>query len=431
MEPDRIVITGARQHNLKNVTVEIPKKKLVVVTGVSGSGKSSLAFDTLYAEGQRRYIESLSAYARQFLGQMEKPLYDSIKGLAPTISIEQKTASTNPRSTVGTVTELHDYLRVLWARVGRLTCWSCGRAVSQQSAQQIVHEVMGLAEGTKFLVLAPLVKERKGEHRDVLEQVRKAGFARVRVDGIVLPLDEEIRLDKKKKHSIDAVVDRLVAKPGIAQRLTDSVETALRHGQGIVVVAAEGAPEMVLSEHRACHHCGISFPEPTPQLFSFNSPQGMCPECSGLGTRMEMDPALVVPNPELSVNEGAVKPLGAVGEATTWGSDIVRAVARERGIDLNRPWRTLPEAHRQVILFGTGDERVAVKYHGSMGTGAFRMRYEGAINSMMRRMRETKSEDMRQYYQKYLSSRPCSACGGRRVRREALGVKIAGRTIAE
>jgi excinuclease ABC subunit A len=432
MEPDRIVITGARQHNLRNVTVEIPKKKLVVVTGVSGSGKSSLAFDTLYAEGQRRYIESLSAYARQFLGQMDKPLYDSIKGLAPTISIEQKTASTNPRSTVGTVTELHDYLRVLWARVGRLTCWSCGRPVSQQSAQQIVNEVTELAEGTKFLVLAPLVKERKGEHRDVLEQVRKSGFARVRVDGIVLALDEgEIRLDKKKKHSIDAVVDRLIAKPGIAQRLTDSVETALRHGQGIVVVAPEGAPEMVLSEHRACHHCGISFPEPTPQLFSFNSPQGMCPECSGLGTRMEMDPALVVPNPDLSVNEGAVKPLGAVGEATTWGSDIVRAVARERGIDLNQPWRGLPEAHRQVILFGTGEERVAVKYHGSMGTGSFRMRYEGAINSMMRRMRETKSEEMRQYYQKYLSSRPCSACGGRRVRREALGVKIAGRTIAD
>ncbi|MFN8094536.1 MAG: excinuclease ABC subunit UvrA [Vicinamibacteria bacterium] len=431
MEPDRIVITGARQHNLKNVTVEIPKKKLVVVTGVSGSGKSSLAFDTLYAEGQRRYIESLSAYARQFLGQMDKPLYDSIKGLAPTISIEQKTASSNPRSTVGTVTELHDYLRVLWARVGRLTCWSCGRAVSQQSAQQIVHEVMELAEGTKFLVLAPLVKERKGEHRDVLEQVRKAGFARVRVDGIVLPLEEEIRLDKKKKHSIDAVVDRLVAKAGIVQRLTDSIETGLRHGQGVVVVAPEGAPEMVLSEHRACHHCGISFPEPTPQLFSFNSPQGMCPECSGLGTRMEMDPVLVVPNPELSVNEGAVKPLGAVGEATTWGSDIVRAVARERGIDLNRPWRSLPEAHREVILFGTGDERVAVKYHGSMGTGSFRMRYEGAINSMLRRMRETKSEEMRQYYQKYLSSRPCSACGGRRVRREALGVRIAGRTIAD
>jgi excinuclease ABC subunit A len=431
MELDRIVITGARQHNLKNVTVEIPKKKLVVLTGVSGSGKSSLAFDTLYAEGQRRYIESLSAYARQFLGQMDKPLYDSIKGLAPTISIEQKSASKNPRSTVGTVTEVHDYLRVLWARVGRLTCHRCGRPVSQQSAQQIVQEVLQLAEGTKFLVLAPLVKERKGEHREVIEQVRKSGFTRVRVDGIVLSLDEEIRLDKKKKHSIDAVVDRLIAKPGLGQRLTDSVETALRHGQGIVVVAPEGRPEMVLSEHRACHHCGISFPEPSPQLFSFNSPQGMCPECSGLGTRMEMDPALVVPNPDLSVNEGAVKPLGAVGEATTWGSDIVRAVARERGIDLNKPWKALSEEQRRVILYGTGGERVSVRYRGSMGTGAFRMRYEGAINSMMRRMRETRSEEMRQYYQRFLSSRPCSACDGRRIRPEALGVKIDGRAISD
>jgi excinuclease ABC subunit A len=431
MELDRIIITGARQHNLKHVTVEIPKKRLVVLTGVSGSGKSSLAFDTLYAEGQRRYIESLSAYARQFLGQMDKPLYDSIKGLAPTISIEQKSASANPRSTVGTVTEIHDYLRVLWARVGRLRCHQCGRPVSQQSAQQIVGEILDLPAGTRFLVLAPLVKQRKGEHRDVIEEVRKSGFTRVRVDGAVLSLDDEIRLDKKRKHTIDAVVDRLIAKAGIEQRLTDSVETALRHGEGVVVVAPEGRPEMILSEHRACHHCGLSFPEPTPQLFSFNSPQGMCPECSGLGTRMEMDPELVVPSPDLSVNEGGVKPLGAVGEATTWGSDIVRAVARERGIDLNAPWRSLPEAHRRILLYGTGRERVQVSYRGSMGTGSFRMRYEGAINSMMRRMRETKSEDMRQYYQRFLSSRPCSACGGRRIRPEALGVKIADRAITE
>jgi excinuclease ABC subunit A len=431
MELDRIVITGARQHNLKHVTVEIPKKRLVVLTGVSGSGKSSLAFDTLYAEGPRRYIESLSAYARQFLGQMDKPLYDSIKGLAPTISIEQKSASTNPRSTVGTITEIHDYLRVLWARVGRLRCHQCGRPVSQQSAQQIVGEILDLPAGTRFLVLAPLVKQRKGEHRDVIEEVRKSGFTRVRVDGALLSLDDEIRLDKKRKHTIDAVVDRLIAKAGIEQRLTDSVETALRHGEGVVVVCPEGRPEMILSEHRACHHCGLSFPEPSPQLFSFNSPQGMCPECSGLGTRMEMDPELVVPSPDLSVNEGAVKPLGAVGEATTWGSDIVRAVARERGIDLNASWRSLPEAHRRILLYGTGRERVEVSYRGSMGTGSFRMRYEGAINSMMRRMRETKSEDMRQYYQRFLSSRPCSACGGRRIRPEALGVKIADRTITE
>ena len=431
MELDRIIIAGARQHNLKNVTVEIPKKKLVILTGVSGSGKSSLAFDTLYAEGQRRYIESLNAYARQFLGQMDKPLYDSIRGLAPTISIEQKAASANPRSTVGTITEIHDYLRVLWARVGRLTCHNCGRPVSQQSASQIVDEVAALPAGTKFLLLAPLVKDRKGEHRDVLEQVRKGGFTRVRVDGVVVSLEEEIRLDKKKKHSIDAVVDRLIAKEGIRQRLHDSVETALRYGQGLAVVAPEGRPETVMSQHRACHHCGISFPEPTPQLFSFNSPQGMCPECSGLGTRMEMDPALVVPNPDLSINEGAVKPLGAVGEGTGWGTDVVRAVARERGIDLNKPWRSLPAAHRDLILFGTGGERVKVQLRGSWGAGSFRMKYEGAINSMMRRMRETQSEDMRQYYQKFLSQRPCSACEGRRIRSEALGVKIAGKNIAE
>ncbi|HEY2945957.1 MAG TPA: excinuclease ABC subunit UvrA [Vicinamibacteria bacterium] len=431
MELDRVVITGARQHNLKNVTVEIPKKKLVIFTGVSGSGKSSLAFDTLYAEGQRRYIESLNAYARQFLGQMDKPLYDSIRGLAPTISIEQKAASGNPRSTVGTITEIHDYLRVLWARVGQLTCHQCGRPVSQQSSQQIVAEVAALAPGTRFLLLAPLVKERKGEHREFLEQVRKAGFSRVRLNGVVVSLEDDIRLDKKKKHTLDAVVDRLIAKEGMSQRLNDSVETALRYGQGVVVVAPEGQPEKVMSQHRACHHCGISFPEPSPQLFSFNSPQGMCPECSGLGTRMEMDPELVVPNPDLTINEGAVKPLGAVGEGTGWGTDLVRAVARERGIDLNKPWRVLPSAHRKVILYGTGGERVRVSVKGSWGAGAFRMRYEGAVNSMMRRMRETQSEDMREYYQRFLSNRPCSACGGRRVRSEALGVRIGGKNIAE
>jgi excinuclease ABC subunit A len=431
MELDRIIITGARQHNLKNITVEIPKKKLVILTGVSGSGKSSLAFDTLYAEGQRRYIESLNAYARQFLGQMDKPLYDSIRGLAPTISIEQKAASGNPRSTVGTITEIHDYLRVLWARVGRLTCHRCGKPVSQQSAQQIVHEIADLPTGTKFLLLAPLIKERKGEHKDVFEQVRKAGFTRVRVDGVVVSLEDDVRLDKKKKHSIDAVVDRLIAKEGMAQRLHDSVETALRYGGGLVIVSPEGKPEQVMSQHRACHDCGISFPEPSPQLFSFNSPLGMCPDCSGLGTRMEMDPELVVPNPDLSINEGAVKPLGAVGEGTSWGTDIVRAVAKERGIDLNKAWKALPALHRRVILFGTGDERVKIQVKGSWGAGNFRMRYEGAINSMMRRMRETQSEDMRQYYQKFLSNRPCSACEGRRIRKEALGVKVSGQNIAE
>jgi excinuclease ABC subunit A len=332
---------------------------------------------------------------------------------------------------VGTITEIHDYLRVLWARVGRLRCHRCGRAVSQQSSQQVVHEIMELPAGTKFVLLAPLVKERKGEHRDVIEQARKAGFTRVRVDGVVVSLDEdEVRLDKKKKHSIEVVVDRLIAKPGIEQRLFDSVETALRYGAGIVIASPEGQPEKVMSQHRACHDCGLSFPEPTPQLFSFNSPLGMCPECSGLGTRMEMDPDLVVPNPDLSINEGAVKPLGAVGEGTTWGADVVRAVARERGIDLNKPWRQLAPPQRRVILYGTGDERVRVSLR-SFGGGAFRMKYEGAIPSLMRRMRETSSEDMRLYYQRFLSQLPCSACEGRRIRNEALGVSVGGRNIAE
>ena len=432
MELDRIIITGARQHNLKNVTVEIPKKKLVVITGVSGSGKSSLAFDTLYAEGQRRYIESLNAYARQFLGQMDKPrlrldprprahhLDRAEGGLAAT---RARPWAPSPRSTTTCACSGP-------ASAASPATTAAGRSRSSPRSRSSTRSP-SCPQGTKFLLLAPLVKERKGEHRDVLEQVRKAGFTRVRVDGIVLSLEDEIRLDKKKKHTIDAVVDRLVAKPGMAQRLHDSVETALRFGGGIVVVAPEGQPEKVMSQHRACHHCGISFPEPTPQLFSFNSPQGMCPECSGLGTRMEMDPELVVPNPELSVNEGAVKPLGAVGEGTSWGTDIVRAVARERGIDLNKPWKALPAPHRKVILYGTGDERVRIQVKGSWGTGAFKMRYEGAINSMMRRMRETHSEEMRQYYQKFLSNRPCSACGGRRVRPEALGVKIAGKNIAE
>src|SRR5688500_7772354 len=297
MELDRIIITGARQHNLKNVTVEIPKKKLVVLTGVSGSGKSSLAFDTLYAEGQRRYIESLNAYARQFLGQMDKPLYDSIRGLAPTISIEQKAASGNPRSTVGTITEIHDYLRVLWARVGRLTCHSCGRQVSQQSSQQIVHEIMDLPVGTKFLLLAPLMKDRKGEHRDVLDQARKAGFTRARVDGVVVALEDPIRLEKNKKHTIEVVVDRLIAKDGITQRLHDSVETALRYGAGVVVVAPEGQPEKVMSQHRACHDCGISFPETTPQLFSFNSPRGCARSAPASGRAWRWTPTSSSPTP--------------------------------------------------------------------------------------------------------------------------------------
>ena len=434
MELDRIIITGARQHNLKNVTVEIPKKKLVILTGVSGSGKSSLAFDTLYAEGQRRYIESLNAYARQFLGQMEKPLYDSIRGLAPTISIEQKAASGNPRSTVGTITEIHDYLRVLWARVGRLTCHNCGRPVSQQSSQQIVHEIADLPAGHEVPAPGSAREGAQGRapRRPRGRPRRRASRARAST-AWSSPSRTRTRSAWTRRRSTPSTWWWTGWWPstGMAQRLHDSVETALRYGGGIVIVAPEGQTEKVMSQHRACHECGISFPEPSPQLFSFNSPLGMCPECSGLGTRMEMDPDLAVPNPDLSVNEGAVKPLGAVGEGTSWGTDIVRAVARERGIDLNKPWRVMPAAHRKVILYGTGSERVKVPMRGSWGSGSFRMRYEGALTSMMRRMRETQSEDMRQYYQRFLSNRPCSVCGGKRVRPEALGVRIGGLNIAE
>ena len=432
MESDSIVITGARQHNLKNVSVSIPKKKFVVFTGPSGSGKSSLAFDTLYAEGQRRYIESLNAYARMFLGQMDKPVYDAIRGLAPTISIEQKAASGNPRSTVGTVTEIQDYLRVLFARIGHMSCPKCGRDVKPQSSQQIVAEIAGLKEGRKLLILAPLIDGRKGEHQDVFDTIRRSGFTRARVDGVVVALEDDIRLDKKRKHTIEAVVDRLITKADLDRiRLADSVEQSLKLGKGVVIVAVEGEPDRVMSQQRACTNCNLSFPEPTPQLFSFNSPLGMCPDCSGLGTRMEMDAERIIPNPDLSINEGAVKAWGKLDEATSWGSDIVRALAKERSIDLSKPWKSLSQAHKDVLLYGTAGERVAVKFKGSWGGGTFRMRYEGLLNSMLRRMKETQSEDMRQYYQRFLSQRPCSTCNGKRVRSEALAVKVGGLTIAE
>ena len=315
-EPDVISIRGASEHNLKSVSLDVPKKALVVFSGVSGSGKSSLAFDTLYAEGQRRYVESLSAYARQFLGQMEKPKYETLRGLSPTISIEQKAASNNPRSTVGTVTEVHDYLRVLYASIGVQHCWKCGRRVGRQSAQQIVEEILRMPAGTKLMVLAPLVQERKGEHRDLLADAQKRGFARARIDGRVRGLEEPITLDKKAKHSIEVVVDRLVLKPELRSRLTDSVETALREGKGVLLLTDEnGGNPRVMSELNACHHCGLSFGELTPAHFSFNNPLGMCPDCNGLGTKPEMDPDLIVPDPSRTIREGAVEP---------WSSGMVR-----------------------------------------------------------------------------------------------------------
>jgi len=438
MEPEWLVVKGARQHNLKNIGVDIPKKKLVVFTGVSGSGKSSLAFDTLYAEGQRRYVESLSSYARQFLGQMEKPLYDTIRGLSPTISVDQKSAGHNPRSTVGTITEIYDYLRVLFARIGKLHCHQCGREVTQQTSQKIVEEIAGLEPGTRFQILAPLVTERKGEHREVLEQARRSGFTRIRIDGKTRSLDEEIVLDKKKKHTLELVVDRLVAKPDLADRLDDSVETALRYGGGVLIVSSMGeggstAPvqDRLFSEHRACHACGLSFPELSPQFFSFNSPQGMCPDCNGLGTKAEMDVDLIVPDSSLSINGGALKPWGAVGEKKSWMTSLLKSVASKHDIDLDRPWERLTQQQRDIILYGVGREKVAFRWKGDFGTGSFRMRFEGVIPTLLRRLKETKSEAARRHYLRYLSDKVCSSCDGSRLRPEARSVRVAGKRITE
>ncbi len=434
-EPEHIIIKGAREHNLKSVNLEIPKKKLVVFTGVSGSGKSSLAFDTLYAEGQRRYVESLSSYARQFLGQMEKPRYETIRGLSPTISIEQKAASNNPRSTVGTITEVHDYLRVLYASVGQQHCPSCGRPVGKQTAQQIVDSVLEMPEGSRILVLAPLVQNRKGEYRDLLGDVQKRGFARVRVDGMIHALEERLALDKKLKHDIELVVDRLVVKPGIQSRLTDSVETALREGKGTLIVANADKEQKVgpgidpeeykkhdrfYSEQNACPTCGLSFGELSPQVFSFNSPLGSCPDCQGLGTRAEMDADLIIPDPSLTIREGAVEPWASGMErGEGWTFEFVEHLSRSLGIDLDTPWSSLSKRDRDVVLHGTE----------AAGARTMRIAWEGVLNQLYRRFKSTGSEAMRRYYMRYFSDKPCPACQGERLKPESRAVKIRGMGI--
>jgi excinuclease ABC subunit A len=439
-EPEFITVKGAREHNLKSVTLEIPKKKLVVFTGVSGSGKSSLAFDTLYAEGQRRYVESLSSYARQFLGQMEKPRYDTIRGLSPTISIEQKAASNNPRSTVGTITEVHDYLRVLYASIGVQHCPSCGRPVGKQTAQQIVDAILGLPEGSRLLVLAPLVQNRKGEYKDLLADVQKRGFARVRVDGMIHQLTERLHLDKKLKHDVELVVDRLVVKEGIRARLTDSVETALREGKGTLVVADADKEQKVgpgldpeeykkhdrfYSELNACHVCGLSFGELAPPAFSFNAPLGMCPDCQGLGTRPEMDPDLIVPDPSLSIRAGAVEPWASGMErGEGWTFEFVEHLARSLKIDLDVPFGELPKRDRDVVMLGTDA--------APSGNGrGWRIEFEGVVNQLYRRFKATGSEAMRRYYMRYFSDKPCPTCGGERLKPESRAVRIAGKGIVD
>ena len=433
-EPEAIVVKGAREHNLKSVELEIPKKRLVVFTGVSGSGKSSLAFDTLYAEGQRRYVESLSTYARQFLGQMEKPKYDTIRGLSPTISIEQKAASNNPRSTVGTITEVHDYLRVLYASVGVQHCPGCGRQVGKQTAQQIVTAILSAPEGSRILLLAPLVQNRKGEYRELLGDAHKRGFARVRVDGVVHSLEERLALDKKLKHDIELVIDRLIVKPDIRSRLTDSVETALREGKGTLVVADAGREQAVgpgdpeeykkhdrfFSELNACHACGRSFGELAPQSFSFNSPVGSCPDCQGLGTRAEMDPDLIIPDPSLTIRQGAVDPWATGMErGEGWTFEFVEHLSRSLGIDLDVPWAKLSRAHRDLVL------------HGNEATGRSRIAWEGVVNQLHRRFKATGSEAMRRYYMRYFSDKPCQVCEGERLKPESRAVRIRGKGIVD
>ena len=430
-EPDFITIKGAREHNLDVEYLEIPKRQLVVITGVSGSGKSSLAFDTLYAEGQRRYVESLSAYARQFLGQMEKPKYDHIRGLSPTIAIQQKAASSNPRSTVGTVTEIYDYLRVLYARIGEQRCHQCGGPVSARSAAEIVRELAALPQGSKITLLAPKVENRKGEFRDLFADARKAGFVRVRIDGMVIRLEDVSALEKKKKHTIELVIDRLAIKPAIKPRLTDSVETTLREGQGKLAVAVEGERRpRAYSETNACPDCGIGFPDLAPQSFSFNSPLGMCVDCNGLGDRLQVDPELVVPNEDLSIREGAVALWGdSVARDSGWTSNIVKALAKRYKISLDKPWKKLSLKQRNVLMHGTGGKRVNVAWDGQHSSGSWAMRWEGIIAQLERRHRETSSERARKHYEGYFRAIACVSCHGTRMRPESRAVFIGDKSI--
>jgi excinuclease ABC subunit A len=428
MSADALIVHGAREHNLKNVTVRIPRNALVCVTGLSGSGKSSLAFDTIYAEGQRRYVESLSAYARQFLQMMEKPDVDSIDGLSPAISIDQKTTSRNPRSTVGTVTEIYDYLRLLYARVGRPHCPVCGRPIAGQSLDQIVEQVLGLPEGTRFTVNAPVVRDRKGEFRDVLDELRRDGFTRVKVDGEQRLLEEEITLDKKFKHTIEVVVDRLVLKPDLRQRLTQSVETATSLAEGLVTIDVLDGDSLTFSENLACPDHGVSLPELEPRVFSFNSPHGACPRCTGLGAQLEIDPDLLVPDASLSMEEGALVPWTVGGQG--FYESVIEAIADRYEIPLDRPWRDLATEQQDRFLYGTGGEKIFVTYRNRMGRRRqYTMAFEGLVSNLQRRYRETDSSQQRDRIEEYMSFRACPECDGARLKPEVLAVTVGGRSI--
>lgn len=433
MASDKIIIKGAREHNLKNVSLEIPRNKLAVITGLSGSGKSSLAFDTLYAEGQRRYVESLSAYARQFLELMEKPDVDSIEGLSPAISIEQKTSSRNPRSTVGTVTEIYDYLRLLFARIGRVYCYQCDREISRQSAQQIVDQVDKIPGGSKIMILAPLVSNRKGEFKKELGQMRKNGFVRARIDGEVLSLDEEIALDKKFKHTIEVVVDRLVVKENMGRRLADSVETALEHGEGTVVIAVLGkgdqSEDLLFSEKFACNYCSISYPPLEPRLFSFNNPNGACPKCDGLGTKMVVDPDLVVPDSSLSLREGAFKPWEK--KNSLYFHQMLETISEHFDFKLSVPFKSLPKKTQQILLYGSGDEPIQYFYEKNNRRHYYTGTFDGIIPDLERRYHETDSHSTRDEIHKFMRTLECGECNGTRLTPYATSVRVGEKNIID
>ena len=428
---DHIYIKGARENNLKNIDVTIPRDKLVVLTGLSGSGKSSLAFDTIYAEGQRRYVESLSSYARMFLGQMDKPDVDYIDGLSPAISIDQKTTSKNPRSTVGTVTEIYDYLRLLWARIGTPHCPKCGKEIRQQTIDQIIDQILALPEGTRIQVLAPVVRGRKGEHAKVLEDARRSGYVRVRADGNLYDLSEDIPLEKNKKHHIEIVVDRLIVRPDLGQRLTDSVETASHLSGGIVIVnLLREEQDLVFSQNYACDDCGISIEELTPRMFSFNNPYGACPTCTGLGMQLKADPALIIPDDSLSILDGAIT---ASGWNSIRSDGISRmyfeALSKKYQFSLRTPVRELPESVRQIILYGTGGEKLELHYDQPRGKGVLYQPFEGVANNLERRYQETQSDASKREIEEFMSQCPCPACQGRRLKPEALAVTVGGLSI--
>lgn len=430
---DKIIVKGARVHNLKNVSLEIPRDKLIVFTGLSGSGKSSLAFDTLYAEGQRRYVESLSAYARQFLGQMNKPDVDYIEGLSPAISIDQKTTSKNPRSTVGTITEIYDYLRLLYARIGIPHCPKCGKVISKQSVDQIVDQVMALGDKTKIQILAPIIRGKKGTHERVLDNIKKNGYVRARVDGEIYELaEEDIKLEKTKKHNIEAVIDRLIIKEGMEGRLSDSLEAALRLAEGLVIINVIGDKDILFSENFACADCGISIQEFEPRMFSFNAPYGKCDKCDGLGTLMEIDPNLVIPNKNLSVMEGAIATWGEGRlKEDSWTYAILQALSKEYDLDLNKPIKELSKEHLYLLLYGTDGHKLSITYTKDGVKGLYSYSYDGEINSLIKRYKETNSDVINNEIEQYMSNKACPKCKGARLNNEVLAVTVGGKNIYE